>query len=115
MTETLYQLLVTRAPRPAAPPRRVPGPPRDRVPFAGLLLDGMEPQLDFDVKHPAFKCDCGIDRVYRVLALLPRDEVQDILDQNDKIEARCEFCSRLYSLGKDEIAAHFSRVDAEDQ
>ena len=76
----------------------------------------MEPQLDFDVKHPAFKCDCGIDRVYRVLALLPRDEVQDILDQNDKIEARCgEFCSRLYSLGKDEIAAHFSRVDAEDQ
>ena len=50
-----------------------------------------------------------------MLALLPRDEIQDILDQNDKIEARCEFCSRLYSLGKDEIAAHFSRVDAEDE
>ncbi|KAH8044793.1 Hsp33 protein [Aureococcus anophagefferens] len=86
-----------------------------RSPRACLLLDGMEPQLDFDVKHPAFKCDCGIDRVYRVLALLPRDEIQDILDQNDKIEARCEFCSRLYSLGKDEIAAHFARVDVEDE
>eukprot|EP00629_Pelagomonadales_sp_RCC1024_P017876 CAMPEP_0119279300 /NCGR_PEP_ID=MMETSP1329-20130426/20562_1 /TAXON_ID=114041 /ORGANISM="Genus nov. species nov., Strain RCC1024" /LENGTH=314 /DNA_ID=CAMNT_0007279837 /DNA_START=182 /DNA_END=1122 /DNA_ORIENTATION=+ len=59
-----------------------------------VLLDGMEPNLDFEVKRPRFKCTCDVSRVYRTLALLPRPEIEDILRENGKIEARCEFCCR---------------------
>lgn len=77
-----------------------------------MLLDGMDPQLDFEPRHPEFKCQCGIDRVYRTLSLLPRDEIEEILRENEKIEARCEFCMRLYSLGEAEITAHFAKLEA---
>lgn len=76
-----------------------------------LLLDGMDPNLDFEDREPTFACTCGVDRVYRTLALLPRDEVAEILDQNDKIEARCEFCCRSYALGPTEIRAHLATLD----
>ena len=77
-----------------------------------LLLDGMDPTLDFEPVAPTFKCHCGEDRVYRTLALLPRAEVAQILDENDKIEARCEFCCRTYTLGPDDIRAHFAALES---
>jgi len=70
-----------------------------------VLLDGMDADYDFEVRRPQFKCTCDISRVYRTLALLPRHEVDEILESNDKIEAKCEFCARTYSLVPEEIRA----------
>ena len=41
-----------------------------------------------------------------------RAEVATILDENDKIEARCEFCCRTYTLGPEAIRAHFAALEA---
>merc|ERR1712176_641943 len=79
-----------------------------------VLLDGMDADYDFEVRRPQFKCTCDISRVYRTLALLPRHEVDEILDSNEKIEAKCEFCARTYSLGPDEIRAKLDAGVATD-
>ena len=52
--------------------------------------------------------------MYRTLALLPRHEVDEILDSNEKIEAKCEFCARTYSLGPEEIRAKLDAGVATD-
>ncbi len=39
----------------------------------------------------------------RSLRLLPREEVEDILAKEQQIEARCQFCGKVYRLGKEEI------------
>jgi redox-regulated HSP33 family molecular chaperone len=37
-------------------------------------------------KTPQFQCTCGIDRVWRVLKLLPKDEIGDIINEGKDVE-----------------------------
>lgn len=53
--------------------------------------------------EPVLVCQCTEDRLMRALRLLPREEVEDILAKEQKIEARCQFCGKVYKLGKEEI------------
>jgi len=53
----------------------------------------------------ADSCPCSEERVFRTLRLLPRSEVDEILEQNEKIEAKCEFCGTYYRLTPDDIRA----------
>lgn len=76
-----------------------------------LLLKDMDGDFDFETREPRFKCTCDVSRVYRTLALLPRTEVDEILESNEKIEAKCEFCARVYSLGPDEIRTELDKAD----
>lgn len=75
------------------------------------LLDGLEPSVLPETAHPSFRCECSVARVYRTIALLPRDEVERILQENSVIEAKCEFCARLYSLSPEDITRHLRKVD----
>ncbi len=53
--------------------------------------------------EPVLVCQCTEDRLMRSLRLLPREEVEDILAKEQQIEARCQFCGKVYRLGKEEI------------
>eukprot|EP01038_Epipyxis_sp_PR26KG_P010234 gene10234-13766_t len=54
-------------------------------------------------KQPKFKCSCGVDRVWRALCLLPKSDIQSIVDQEEEISMKCEFCSEVYKISKEEI------------
>lgn len=77
-----------------------------------LLLAGLGPTIFPDADVPRFRCECSVDRVYRTLALLPRSELQHILDTQDRIEAKCEFCARVYGLPHEAILRHIAKVDS---
>ena len=70
-----------------------------------LLLDGMEPQIMSRRAPPKLSqhCQCSEERVMRTLRLLPRTEVDDIMEKNENIEVKCEFCGQRYGLTPDEI------------
>jgi len=70
-----------------------------------LLLDGLDPQFTEAVPVPGLRasCPCSAERVFRTLRMLPRSEVDDILEKNEAIEVKCEFCVELYTLTPDEI------------
>lgn len=53
--------------------------------------------------EPELVCQCTEDRLVRSLRLLPREEVEDILAKEEQIEARCHFCGKVYTLGKEAI------------
>ena len=63
-----------------------------------LLLQGLEPQFapDKRVKSVAESCPCSEERVLRTMALIPKAELADILNTNEVVEARCEFCGTTY-------------------
>lgn len=75
------------------------------------LLEGLEPRILDDVSTPTFKCTCSEEKVYKTLALLPRDEVERIIQENECIQAKCEFCATLYELTPNDITAHLKKVD----
>lgn len=72
------------------------------VDIASILLDGlgMEP---LDQLEPQPKCPCSDEKLMRSLRLLPRAEVDEILDEDGKVDARCQFCGTVYSMGSEEI------------
>lgn len=83
------------------------------VDIASILLDGlgMEPLGQLEPKP---KCPCSAEKLMRSLRLLPREEVDTILREEGKVEARCEFCGTVYRMGKEEIEKNFleASVDA---
>ena len=72
------------------------------VDIAMILLDGlgMEPLNSIE---PNALCECSEEKLLRSLRLLPREEVDVILREEGKVEARCQFCGRVYRMGPDEV------------
>ena len=51
-----------------------------------------------------FMCHCSPERLRRILAMLPQDELQDIRDKGPfPLEMRCHYCNTLYHFSKEEI------------
>jgi molecular chaperone Hsp33 len=75
--------------------------------IAELVLDGlgMEPLQQIEPSH---KCECSEERLFRSLRLLPREEVDDILEKEEQIEARCQFCGKEYRMSPQEVAERFA-------
>jgi len=72
------------------------------IDIAELILDGlgMEP---LNSVEPQALCGCSDERLIRSLRLLPREEVDVILREEGKVEARCQFCGKVYRMGPDEV------------
>lgn len=70
--------------------------------IAETVLDGLG-MVPLQQISPKFECLCSSDRLVRALRLLPRSEVDDILKSEETLEARCEFCGKVYSMGSEEI------------
>jgi molecular chaperone Hsp33 len=52
--------------------------------------------LMFEAKPITWKCSCTRERVADMLKMLGRNEVQDIIEKQGKIEVACEFCGQPY-------------------
>jgi len=70
-----------------------------------LLLNGLEPQIMKRATPPTLtsSCKCSTERIYRTLRLLPRSEIDDIMEKNEVIEVKCEFCGKRYNMAPDDI------------
>lgn len=55
--------------------------------------------------QPQYSCNCDASRVRRLVALLPRNEIESILEEQNRVEAKCEFCGSYYELSPDEARA----------
>ena len=80
-----------------------------------LLLEGMDPQI-MSRKAPgslAKTCPCSEERVFRTLRLLPRSEVDDIMEKNEEIEVKCEFCGKRYCMSPEKILANLKLAPKE--
>jgi molecular chaperone Hsp33 len=77
--------------------------------IAEIILDGLGMQPLQQIE-PKFECKCSSQRLVRALRLLPREEVDEILETQEKIEARCEFCGKTYDMGPEEIRAELDNA-----
>jgi molecular chaperone Hsp33 len=50
-----------------------------------------------------FDCSCSWDRVYRAVALTGVKELEDMLASTEEVSVACDFCTRNYSVSKDQL------------
>ena len=75
---------------------------RTPLEMAEIILEGLDMQ-PLQQLAPVQKCECTQDRLVRSLRLLPIEEVEDILQKEERVEARCEFCGKVYRMEADEV------------
>ena len=78
------------------------------VEIAQIILEGLNMQPLGQI-FPSLTCKCSEERLVRSLRLLPRSEVEDILEKEEQVEARCEFCAKIYRLSPEQVR---ERLDA---
>lgn len=52
----------------------------------------------YEAEALKFDCTCSRTRVADMLKMLGREEVESVLEEQGKIEVRCEFCNRHYQF-----------------
>ena len=60
----------------------------------------------------AASCQCSEARVFRTLRLLPRSEIDDIMEKNEEIEVKCEFCGKRYRMTPEVILENLEGKEA---
>ncbi len=74
------------------------------------LLKDIFPNLDSKLlkgtdtyQEVSYKCGCSRKRSLNALRLLGREELQTIIDEDEKAELICHFCSTKYLIAKNEL------------
>ena len=80
-----------------------------------LLEQGMSPEemlkhvmgeLDVEITDTLdtqFKCDCSKEKVSKALASLSKKDLQDIINDGEQIEVKCDFCNTAYTFDIPEL------------
>jgi molecular chaperone Hsp33 len=62
---------------------------------------------------PRFACTCSRDRVASMIRSLGRDEAEDILAEQGRIEVGCDFCGQQYRFDSVDTAQIFAGRDGQ--
>ncbi len=50
-----------------------------------------------------FHCDCSKERVSRALSTISKKDLNDIINDGESIEVKCQFCNKAYEFSIDEL------------
>ncbi|MGI6153434.1 MAG: Hsp33 family molecular chaperone HslO [Christensenellaceae bacterium] len=56
-----------------------------------------------DEQHPVWRCDCNKERLTEVVASLGRQEIEDMIKQDQGAEITCRFCNKEYRFSAEEL------------
>lgn len=56
-----------------------------------------------DTTETGFRCDCSKERVSRAIATLSKKDLDDIINDGETIEVKCQFCNKAYHFDIDEL------------
>lgn len=56
-----------------------------------------------DTIETGFCCDCSKERVSRAIATLSKKDLDDIINDGEAIEVKCQFCNKAYKFDVDEL------------
>jgi molecular chaperone Hsp33 len=56
-----------------------------------------------DTMETQFYCDCSKEKVSRALSTINKKDLDDIINDGESIEIKCQFCNKAYTFEIDEL------------
>lgn len=56
-----------------------------------------------DTMPTAFRCDCSKERVSRALSTLRKKDLDDLINDGEAIEVKCQFCNHAYQFSIEDL------------
>ncbi len=69
----------------------------------------------FDTEPVEFECSCSRQKIETTLVSLGREELEEILQERDTVDAGCEFCGAQYSFDRIDVENLLSSQSVEKQ
>jgi molecular chaperone Hsp33 len=66
----------------------------------------------FEQINIVFRCGCSPDRVEQTLISLGKDEIQKILEEDEKAEIVCHFCNEKYQSGREDLKNILNKISS---
>lgn len=67
-----------------------------------ILLEGLHPVMG-DTQKSAFSCNCGRNKIEKVLISLGKQELKDMIEEGRETEVNCQFCNSHYKFSVEEL------------
>ncbi len=78
------------------------------------VLDGFEYDI-VDTYEPEYRCTCSRERVVAAVATLPKEDREDLANEQGLVEVTCDFCGTTYSFSEAELTAAVNAKIAENE
>lgn len=72
-----------------------------------ILIKEFFGEVHYEEYFPKYKCLCNRDNIERVLISLGKQEIEDIIKTEGKIEVGCQFCDKVYVFDKEQAEKLF--------
>lgn len=66
------------------------------------ILGDMDLQI-MDTIEIAYRCDCSEDKVRKAIASIDKKDIQEMIDDNEPIEVKCQFCNKRYEFNVEQL------------
>lgn len=66
------------------------------------VLSGMDMEISGRTEA-CFRCSCSKERVTRALLSISKKDIQDMVDDGEPVEIKCQFCNRAYVFDIEEL------------
>ena len=66
------------------------------------LLGGLAMEVT-DRMPVQFACNCSKERILKALVSIPKSDIREMIDDNEPIEVKCQFCNTAYSFDVEEL------------
>lgn len=67
-----------------------------------MALAGFEVEV-LDTTTAAYKCNCSAERFAAALSSLSDDDLQELIDECEGAETKCQFCNKTYNFTKEQL------------
>lgn len=75
-----------------------------------MALQGFQPDI-LDSYHVAYRCDCSMERVEKMLCSLGKKEVEKLRDEDQMAEVDCQFCDKVYHVDLNKLLENWPSND----
>lgn len=78
-----------------------------------MVLEGFEPQILETVKTE-YRCSCSRQRVERALISIGKEDLRQMMEEEESVEVNCHFCGKQYRFSREDLRILLEKAEKKD-
>lgn len=75
-----------------------------------ILLEGFDVEI-MEISETRFACNCSKSRIEKALISIGRKDIQEMIDDGEPIEVKCQFCNTGYEFSIEDLKAIYRKAN----
>ena len=76
---------------------------KEEINFLGKITGDKKVKVIDASTEPVYECGCSKDRFAESLMTLGKKQLEELIEEDEKAEIKCQFCNKIYNFDKNEL------------